>query len=183
MGEIRLFDGTNVANWVDDLAQKEATFFTNTAPATGGNWSFANVRRINLVCDGLEGSTLPEEVKKHWMGVARFFRGMEYARLVRMFGDVPYYDHVVDNTDEKALYKGRDSRSLVMDKVLDDLEFAAVNVRESDGTDGLCVNRHVVNAFESRIMLFEGTWQKYREKTLNWPRSIWKLRRQPPIGS
>ena len=25
------FDGTNVANWVDDLAQKEATFFTNTA--------------------------------------------------------------------------------------------------------------------------------------------------------
>ena len=28
---------------------------------------------------------------------------------------------------------------------------------------GLCVNRHVVNAFESRIMLFEGTWQKYRE--------------------
>lgn len=40
------------------------------------------------------------------IGVARFFRGMEYARLVRMFGDVPYYDHVVDNTDEKALYKG-----------------------------------------------------------------------------
>ncbi|MEY8686402.1 RagB/SusD family nutrient uptake outer membrane protein [Bacteroides sp. AN502(2024)] len=158
------FDGTNVANWVDDLAQKEATFFTNTAPATSNDWSFANVRRINLVCDGLESSTLPEEAKKHWMGVARFFRGMEYARLVRMFGDVPYYDHVVDNTDEKALYKGRDSRNLVMDKVLDDLEFAAVNVRESDGTDGLCVNRHVVNAFESRIMLFEGTWQRYREK-------------------
>ena len=157
------FDGTNVANWVDDLAQKEATFFTNTAPATSADWSFANVRRINLVCDGLVNSTLPESVKNHWIGVARFFRGMEYARLVRMFGDVPYYDHVVDNTDEKALYKGRDSRDFVMDKVLEDLEFAADNVKEADGTDGLCVNRHVVNAFESRIMLFEGTWQKYRE--------------------
>lgn len=42
-----------------------------------------------------------------------------------------------------------------MDKVLEDLEFAADNVKEADGTDGLCVNRHVVNAFESRIMLFE----------------------------
>ena len=76
------FDGTNVANWVDDLAQKEATFFTNTAPATSADWSFANVRRINLVCDGLVNSTLPESVKNHWIGVARFFRGMEYARLV-----------------------------------------------------------------------------------------------------
>ena len=42
LGEIGFFSmELNVANWVDDLAQKEATFFTNTAPATSADWSFA----------------------------------------------------------------------------------------------------------------------------------------------
>ena len=37
---------------------------------------------------------------------------------------------------KKALYKGRDSRDFVMDKVLEDLEFAADNVKEADGQMG-----------------------------------------------
>lgn len=49
-------------------------------------------------------------------------------------------------------------------------DFTADNVKEADGTDGLCVNRHVVN--ESRIMLFEVSWQKYREGNANWQESI-----------
>lgn len=36
-------------------------------------------------------SALEEETYNHWMGVARFFRGFEYCRLVETFGDVPYY--------------------------------------------------------------------------------------------
>lgn len=158
------FDGTDRANWCDDLAQESATYFTTVAPSTSTNWSFANVRRINLLFEGVTASTLPEEVKNHWLGIARFFRGMEYARLVRMFGDVPYYDHVVFNTDVKDLYKPRDSREYVMGKVAEDFEFASKFVRQSDGTKGLTVNRDVVNAFISRVMLFEGTWQKYVEK-------------------
>ncbi len=160
------FDGTNRANWCDDLAQQTATYFTKVAPSKTSEsvWSFANVRRINLLFEGVSASTLPEEAKNHWLGIARFFRGMEYARLVRFFGDVPYYDHVVQSTDMKDLFKPRDSREYVMDRVLEDLEFASKNVRVSDGTKGLTVNRDVVNAFYSRIMLFEGTWQKYNEK-------------------
>ena len=76
------FDGTDRANWCDDLAQESATYFTTVAPSTSTNWSFANVRRINLLFEGVTASTLPEDVKNHWMGIARFFRGMEYARLV-----------------------------------------------------------------------------------------------------
>ena len=102
------FDGTNRANWCDDLAQQTATYFTKVAPSKTSDsaWGFANVRRINLVYEGVLASTLPEEAKNHWLGIARFFRGMEYARLVRLFGDVPYYDHVVQSTDIKDLYNG-----------------------------------------------------------------------------
>lgn len=157
------FEGTTVAEWCDDLAQQEANFFTTVAPATSTDWNFENVRRINILIAGVEGSTLSQDVKNHWIGIGRFFRAMEYAKLVRKFGDVPFYDKEVSSTDVKQLYKPRDSRESVMDKVLDDLTFAANNVRVKDGTTGLSVNRAVVDAFFSRIMLFEGTWQKYRE--------------------
>ena len=158
------FDGTDESEWSDDLAQKSATFFTKVAPATSDDWNFENVRRINIAFEGISASSLDAEAKNHWLGVARFFRAMEYASLVRKFGDVPFYDKVVQNTDIKDLFKPRDSRVYVMDKVLEDLKFAAENVRESDGTAGLTVNRDVVNAYFSKIMLFEGTWQKYVEK-------------------
>lgn len=157
------YEGTNVAEWCDDLAQQEATFFTTVAPSTSSDWDFENVRRINILIAGVQNSTLSDEVKNHWLGVGRFFRGMEYSRLVRMFGDVPFYSKEVSNTDVEQLYKPRDSRENVMDSVLADFEFARQNVRTTDGTDGLTVNRSVVDAFMSRVFLFEGTWQKYRE--------------------
>ena len=158
------FEGTNVAEWCDDLAQQEATFFTTVAPSESDYWDFSTVRRINILIAGVEGSSLPEETKNHWLGVGRFFRGMEYSKLVRTFGDVPFYDKEVMSDDVAQLYKPRDSREYVMDKVLEDFTFAANNVRTSDGTDGLTVNRSVVDAYMSRVFLFEGTWQKYREK-------------------
>ena len=48
--------------------------------------------------------TLSDEQFNHWMGIARFFRGLEYARLVNVFGDVPYYDYAPENTELNALY-------------------------------------------------------------------------------
>lgn len=158
------FEGTEVAEWCDDLAQQEATFFTTVAPSESSYWDFSTVRRINILISGVENSTLSDEVKNHWLGVGRFFRGMEYSKLVRMFGDVPFYDKEVMSDDVAQLYKPRDSREYVMDKVLEDFTFAANNVRTSDGTDGLTVNRSVVDAYMSKVFLFEGTWQKYREK-------------------
>lgn len=158
------FAETDIADWVDDNAQKSPTTFTKVAPASGGGWSFTYVRRYNQLIDRAMNSNLPEEAKNHWMGVARFFRAMEYSMLVQDFGDVPWYDTVIENTDEENLYKPRDPRTTVMDNVLADFEFAMNNIRESDGVAGLTVNKYVAMAYASKMMLFEGTWQKYRAK-------------------
>ena len=53
----------------------------------------------------------------------------------------------------------RTPRGEVMDHVYDDLKYAFENVRLNDGSNVL--NRYIVAGFISRIMLFEGTWQKY----------------------
>ena len=128
----------------------------------GPTWDFAWVRKSNILIDRLENIAKPnltDEAFKHWTAVAKFFRGFEYSRLVSVFGDVPYFDKVVENTDLPTLYKDRDNRGVVMDKVYDDFKFVLSNIRENDGAQYL--NRYIAAGFISRFMLFEGTFQHY----------------------
>lgn len=129
---------------------------------TGPTWNFAWIRKANVMIDhvtGLMQNTLTSEEFNHWVGVGRFFRALEYARLVNVFGDVPYYDREIKNTDLKELYKGRTPRNTVMDAVYDDFKYALANVRLNDGSQ--FVNRYVVAALVSRWALIEASWQKY----------------------
>jgi hypothetical protein len=166
----------------DDLTQSGKQInFEGQAPATkastseaavwldtyaGPRWNFVWVRKSNLFLDrieGMKGVYLEDEPYNHWSAVGRFFRGYEYSRLVSVFGDVPYYDKVVGDNEVDLLYKDRDDRTVVMDKVYDDFVYVLANMRLSDQNNTQYVNRYVAAAFISRFMLFEGTWQKYHE--------------------
>lgn len=143
-------------------AESGAKTISWIAKHTGPNWNFSWIRKSNIMIDRIENrmqTILSEEAFGHWMGIARFFRGMDYAGLVSVFGDVPYYDHEVSDTDYDDLYKPRTPRNEVMDAVYDDFVYALANVRLSDGA--MQLNRYIVAAFISRLALFEGTWQKY----------------------
>lgn len=153
----------------DDFAPASPAQFRKIVPTAAvsgtrtsrGYWSFYYVRKANIFLDRIQTVPMDEEAIQHWSGVARFFRALEYHELVKQFGDVPWYDQELVESDEEILYKPKDSREFVMDKVLEDFEFAMQNVRIDDGNDGQTVNRAVVLAFMSRVFLYEGTWQKY----------------------
>lgn len=128
-------------------------------------WSMGQIRSINIMISRIEKrmkNILDEEAYNHWLGIGKFLRATKYAELVIRYGDVPYYDHVVSDTDLKNLYKPRTPRNEVMDAVYEDLKFAIENVRLNDGDQ--FINRYIVAAFTSRIALYEGTWQKYYYK-------------------
>lgn len=130
----------------------------------GPTWSFAWVRKSNLFLERIDemntNAVITPAVYQHWSAVARFFRGFEYSRLVSVFGDVPYYDRIIKDSELELLYKDRDNRTLVMDKVYDDFVYVLDNIRESDG-NAQYLNKYIAAGFISRFMLFEGTWQKY----------------------
>lgn len=129
----------------------------------GPKWNFAWVRKANIFLNRLETKmkgNVPEEAYNHWHAVAAFYKCFAYARLVATFGDVPYFEADFPNTDKETMFKDRDSRVFVMDKIHDLLkDEVLLNMRTNDGTNML--NRYVAAAFASRWMLFEGTWQKY----------------------
>lgn len=147
----------------DDFASTNPARFTQQVPTSGGGWGFGWVRKANIFIDRVQTVPMEQEAINHWTGIGRFFRALEYHDLTSRFGDVQYYDKEVSENDNEQLYKKRDERTFVMDKVLEDLQYAADNVRSSVDDNGLEVNKNVVLAFMSRIMLYEGTWQKYHE--------------------
>jgi hypothetical protein len=59
------------------------------------------------------------------------------------------------------MYKDRDDRTMVMDKVYDDFNYAFDNMRILDNNSAQFLNKYIAAAYISRLMLFEGTWQKY----------------------
>lgn len=131
----------------------------------GPTWCFAWVRKSNLFIERVEMMKAEEKLNadayKHWSAVARFFRGYEYSRLVSVFGGIPYYDKVLTDSELELMYKDRDDRTMVMDKVYDDFNYAFDNMRLLDNNSAQYLNKYIAAAFISRLMLFEGTWQKY----------------------
>lgn len=133
------------------------------AQYNGEKWNFGWVRKANIMLQRTEDykANLSEEEYKHWTAVARFFRAYAYYNLVISFGDVPYFDKPVSETEPDVFFKDRDKREVVMDHVYDDLKYAIENALALDNGSTQYVNKYVIAGLASRIMLFEGTWQKY----------------------
>ena len=127
-------------------------------PETGGGWSWTTLRQINYYLENSHRCD-DKDVQMHYDGIARFFRALFYFNKVARFGDVPWYDVVVGSGDADLLNKPRDSRKYVMEKVLEDLNFAVENIKPDK--DVYRVTKWAALALKSRVMLFEGTFRKY----------------------
>jgi len=143
--------------WADEYSS--SAIWTQNPATSGNGWSYIWVRRHNLMIDRVEDLPVSEEAKNHWRGVGRFFRAMEYSDLVKLFGDVPWYDKEVFPSDVELNYKDRDPVEVVAVKIMEDFDYAASNVRVNDGV--LQVNRDIVLAYMSRNLLYLGTYLKY----------------------
>lgn len=129
------------------------------SPITSSGWSWTNLRNINYFIENAEQSTIPE--KDNFLGIARFFRALFYFDKVKRFGDVPWIDKTIEVTDSATLKGSRTSRFEVMDKVLEDLNFAIENIGTSNDPSSTRVTKNVARAYKTRICLFEASFRKY----------------------
>jgi len=144
--------------WADEYNSTSLWGSTTATSSTG--WNFSYVRRHNLMLNRVENSTtITDEAKKHWMGIARFFRALEYSDLCATYGNMPFYDKELLPTDLDEIYKDRQPIGEVVTKMIEDFDYAAANVRVTDGVGQ--INKDVVLAYMVRKMLYFGTLLKY----------------------
>lgn len=130
-----------------------------TSETFGSGWNWGTLRTVNFFLANYRNNKLPEEVLVQYEGLARFFRARFYMDMVRRFSDVPWYDKVIGTSDVDLLYKTCDPRDFVVQKIFEDYEFAAKNVKAVQPLGA--VNKWVVLSYLSRDALYEGTFRKY----------------------
>jgi len=127
-------------------------------------WSWGSLRNINYFLVNYNNPAIPLKARNHFAGIARFFRAYFYFQMVKQYGDVPWYNKPLGINDPD-LYKARDPRSLVMDSVLADIDFAVANIYPAKDNSATQVTKWVALGLKSRICLFEGTFRKYHSET------------------
>lgn len=131
-----------------------------TLPASGGGWGkgdWLGIRGCNFALDRIKNMTSSPALIQNEAEI-RFFKAFYYVAKVRRFGDVPWLESALE-TDSEDLFKARDSRVLVMDNVLKELDFAIANLPETSANDRL--TKYAALAFKVEACLYEGTFRKY----------------------
>jgi hypothetical protein len=141
--------------------------------ASGATGSWPELRNINYFLQNNVNPAISDSVRNMYSGIARFFRAWWYYNMVKEFGDVPWVGTALATTDS-SMYKPRDSRTLVMDSIEADLDYAIAHAPAAK--DGGCstITKWTALALKSRVGLFEGSFRKYHvELGLTGSAAVW----------
>ncbi|WP_159470545.1 RagB/SusD family nutrient uptake outer membrane protein [Dyadobacter sp. 3J3] len=130
-------------------------------PRQSTGWDWRALRNINYFIENNNRLTVSADARKHYTALARFFRAIFYFEKVKRFGDVPWINKAA-TVDDPSLFNGRDPRTMVMDSVLADLNYAVENIRTTTDNSRSLITKSVAYGYKSRICLFEGTFRKYQ---------------------
>lgn len=147
----------------DQVTSGFKTWTYINVPASSSNWTgpWTEIRRSNAYINSINKYANSVDVveKNKWIGVARLMRAYQYWDLVRKYGDCYYTEKELD-IDDPELYSARQDRDEVMDKVLEDLQFACNNIPTSSSK--VLWSAEMAHAMTAHICLWEGTFRKYR---------------------
>ncbi len=158
------YDNAHKQNITMDNAAKNATgtyevgaYTTNTSTS----WSWSSIRNVNYFLKYNTSANVSEPIRNNYSGIARLFRAYLYFNKLVQYGAVPWIDIPLE-PDSPELYKTQDSRDVIINKMIEDLDFAAANISEDKITpNSNRVNRWTALFFKSRVCLFEASFRKY----------------------
>ncbi len=132
---------------------------------TSTSWSWGDLRNVNYFIKYNTDAGVSETIRNNYTGIAKFFRAYFYFDKLVTYGEVPWIDEPLEPEDPR-LYAGRDTRDVIITKMIEDLDYAYANIT----TSGITGNSNTVNKwtpllFKSRVCLFEASWRKYHANT------------------
>ena len=120
-----------------------------------------SVAKLNYILEGIEKAKnqISEDEYLRFNAEVRFIRAFIYYDMVFFFGDVPLITKTLTVSESRET--SRQPRQEVLDFILKELEEGVLpNIDKVSVTESGRVSRQVVNAFLSRIYLFEKNYEK-----------------------
>ena len=124
---------------------------------------YGGVNRTNYVIENvmkmLPTASADSKVKLETIiGEARLLRGMVYFRLISMWGDVPYIDHVInENTEVTEL--SRTPIEVLKDSIMSDFTYAFNTLPDKAPQLGRA-SKPAALAFRGKLQLYWASWNK-----------------------
>lgn len=150
----------------DIVATKNINTFVSGAyvvPNTDDGWKWTNLRNTNYFLNRYQTVTGDEKLINQYIAEVRFFRALDYAAKIKRYGDVPWYDKDLNTSDTELIFKARDPRSLLISKIIDDLEFACTHLQEPAKVAKGRLHTYAAYNLLARFCLHEGTHAKYHQ--------------------
>lgn len=157
----------NISNGVQSAYASQTKLATSAAGSATtslqiSSWNFSYIRKVDVMLDHIDKSSMTQSDKDHWRSVGYFFRALRYYDLIAAFGDVPWIEHSLTDTSSSVLYGARTPRDTVANKMLSNLIWAESHIKAlGEGAGSNTINQACVQFLISRFGLFEGTWRKY----------------------
>ncbi|MCE2616880.1 MAG: RagB/SusD family nutrient uptake outer membrane protein [Phocaeicola sp.] len=150
-------DNVVVGNTTDGLYR----FMSGAVNANNiGKWDWSSIRVVNFMIARMGNASGAKA--NHYKGFARLTRAMFYYDKVRTYSDVPWYSRDLQTNDDDLLYKTQDSRAMVVDSIVADLNYAIENMKPAGELgDHVHISKDAAIALKARICLEEASWRKY----------------------
>ena len=162
---------TDAEAWSDDESVRANTNPINSATINGewdtnyGRWAnaykcIARANTILLNMDRLQDA--PQATKDMLEGNALFIRAAQYARMIAKWGDVIYYDGVLDL--DEAFTLGRTDKNIILQKVYEDFDAAVAKLPLTySNTENRKATKGTALGMKARAALYMGDWATARD--------------------
>ena len=139
-------------------------YFTSDASQINSVWSaaYTGIGRTNYFLNNYQRATgVKEEIRERYAAEAYFYRAYNYWILTSLFGDVPLITSEL-NVESPDVFRGRDARKDVIDRITKDLEdhYKALPEYVAAGSSDFGrVSQCAALALLGRIYLYNGRYE------------------------
>lgn len=161
--------------WTDDWNQRQYSYDFSAGTITS-EWSqaedtwlntYKGISRANTIINNLSNAegNIVEDMITRMKAEACFFRACFYAKLIALWGDVPFYTETL--SIDEAFDIGRTDKNTILQQVYEDFDFAAQNLPLDYGAAELKrVTKGAALAMKARTALWMSDWEVVRDAAL-----------------
>lgn len=125
--------------------------------------NYTYIRNVNFFLNNLDNCEEKGSTSyKQCVGEGYYFRAWYYFQLFKSYGELTWVETPLDPNAE-AMYLPRESRTIIADHILADLDNAIENLQTQNNSSTMRIHKDVARALKAEVALFEATWEKYHK--------------------
>ena len=143
----------NSGKHTDEASGEMLDGYVTVANGRFFTWDYGTIRKINILLEEIETSTIEKDKKEFAKAQGHFLRAFVYFSIIRMHGGFPIIKKPQSQTDP-GIYVTRNTTKECFDFIISDLDLAIQGLKDrSKGDDFGRIDKTIAKAFKGRVLL------------------------------